>query len=856
MTTLLQMSVSGALMVVAVALVRLAALHRLPKRLFVALWLLVALRLLVPLWIPAPTSAFNLLPAGWEDGAAASGPATGTSGADGAASAVESANTATDVASVATADAPEGTRVAGAEPENPPSTAVTAGAAASRHEPASSGPSGSAALSDAAAAVEAGNGGSASDAAPDAARGAIPLGRVVPIVWAVGAAGCGAFFAASYAWQRRRFGDALPVDDPAGRRLADGLVAGCGLRRRVRVRQSDRVATPLTYGTVRPVVLMPADFAWRDADAARYVLVHELTHIRRFDGILKLVLAIAACIHWFNPFAWAMYALANRDIELSCDEAVVRSCGISSRGAYARTLLAMGEREGGLVPLLQSGFGKTALEERIGAIMRIRRTSLAAAAASLALVVAIPAALATSAVEEPAAQTGSESGATDTQPVSPESTASDGDAPEAIDSDNYAVPVSDGSSTAYFATFGGTTSLSDANPARPDDLLAAYSDEEWEMLADFLREACGTFVPMEAGASAEAALGHSGTGDMGHPHTGKLSVAEFRLAALEAFGSTEGQALLDKLAADTDLAAYMQGVTYLSAADGAPALDDDVAVATLAYHLLVPLVSDDWDNHAFEGSVALADGSAASFAITVRVDDAELVSANEYAYTAAWVEQSVRHAAEAVSNPDNAYAAGGLTAAELAKVASAMADRRTPAFGLVVDLSLAYPSDGQGALDSRQAASATYALATGPLTLGGTGTDTTHRGAGERFARSLAAMRLFSRYEQFGLTLSTVVIADYVNTDALDGIVRGADGTEYSLPIGQSAYQIHLDGTPVARVYDPACRDIVSSWFGLVGVVADSVDVVIERDSDGAITGARIAEAGEVDELMRLRKIG
>ncbi len=854
MTTLLQMSVSGALMVVAVALVRLAALHRLPKRLFVALWLLVALRLLVPLWIPAPTSAFNLLPAGWAASAAAGGPATGTSGA---ASAVESARTAADgvAASVATADAPEGTRVAGTEPENPPSTATAAGAAASRHKTASSVPSESATPSGTAAAAEAGNGGSASGATPDTARGAIPLGRVVPIVWAVGAAGCGAFFAASYAWQRRRFGDALPIGDHAGRRLADGLVAGCGLRRRVRVRQSDRVATPLTYGTVRPVVLMPADFAWRDADAARYVLVHELTHIRRFDGVLKLVLAIAACIHWFNPFAWAMYALANRDIELSCDEAVVRSCGISSRGAYARTLLAMGEREGGLVPLLQSGFGKTALEERIGAIMRIRRTSLAAAAASLALVVAIPAALATSAVEEPAAQTGSESGATDTQPVSPESTASDGDAPEAIDSDNYAVPVSDGSSTAYFATFGGTTSLSDANPARPDDLLAAYSDEEWEMLADFLREACGTFVPMEAGASAEAALGHSGTGDMGHPHTGKLSVAEFRLAALEAFGSTEGQALLDKLAADTDLAAYMQGVTYLSAADGAPALDD-VAVATLAYHLLVPLVSDDWDNHAFEGSVALADGSAASFAITVRVDDAELVSANEYAYTAAWVEQSVRHAAEAVSNPDNAYAAGGLTAAELAEVASAMADRRTPAFGLVVDLSLAYPSDGQGALDSRQAASATYALATGPLTLGGTGTDTTHRGAGERFARSLAAMRLFSRYEQFGLTLSTVVIADYVNTDALDGIVRGADGTEYSLPIGQSAYQIHLDGTPVARVYDPACRDIVSSWFGLVGVVADSVDVVIERNSDGAITGARIAEAGEVDELMRLREIG
>ncbi len=91
------------------------------------------------------------------------------------------------------------------------------------------------------------------------------------------------------------------------------------------IRQSDRIAALLTYGVLRPVVLIPKQTDWTDETRLKVILTHEFVHIRRFDTLTKLLLAAALCIHWFNPFVWVMYVLANRDIELSCDETVVRT---------------------------------------------------------------------------------------------------------------------------------------------------------------------------------------------------------------------------------------------------------------------------------------------------------------------------------------------------------------------------------------------------------------------------------------------------------------------------------------------------------------------------------------------------
>lgn len=75
---------------------------------------------------------------------------------------------------------------------------------------------------------------------------------------------------------------------------------------------------------------------------------HEYVHIRRFDCLLKLLLTAALCLHWLNPLVWVMYLLANRDIELCCDEVVLPRMGLEKRSVYAMTLIDLEEQKSGL----------------------------------------------------------------------------------------------------------------------------------------------------------------------------------------------------------------------------------------------------------------------------------------------------------------------------------------------------------------------------------------------------------------------------------------------------------------------------------------------------------------------------
>ena len=94
--------------------------------------------------------------------------------------------------------------------------------------------------------------------------------------------------------------------------------------RRITVRISDEIDSPLTYNILFPVILLPKQTDWRDRESLELILEHELAHIRHLDALKKLCLAAACVCHWFNPLVWVMLVLANRDLELSCDAAVVR----------------------------------------------------------------------------------------------------------------------------------------------------------------------------------------------------------------------------------------------------------------------------------------------------------------------------------------------------------------------------------------------------------------------------------------------------------------------------------------------------------------------------------------------------
>lgn len=166
------------------------------------------------------------------------------------------------------------------------------------------------------------------------------------------------------------------------------------LRRPLEVVRSAQVASPASLGILRPRIILPQAMDVDSGEKLQYILAHEYFHICRFDMLWKLLVLCAVCVHWFNPLAWVMLFLLNRDLELSCDEMVLRHFGKTDRTAYALSLIDMAERSPAF-NIMHSYFSKHAVEERIIAIMKYKKSSLLAVVAALALVVCVTTAFAT-----------------------------------------------------------------------------------------------------------------------------------------------------------------------------------------------------------------------------------------------------------------------------------------------------------------------------------------------------------------------------------------------------------------------------------------------------------------------------
>ena len=212
------------------------------------------------------------------------------------------------------------------------------------------------------------------------------------IVWCAGMIPAALFFVISYLRCLMEFRTALPVRS----HYVEKWLEQQTLKRPVLVRQSDRISTPLTYGIFRPVILMPKKTDWKNEKQLQYILTHEYVHIYRYDTVTKLLAACALCVHWFNPFVWVMYRLFNRDIELACDESVIRQFGEKSKSAYSLMLINMEAAKSGLLPFCNN-FSKNAVEERITAIMKMKKNSLFAICIAAMLIVGVTTTFATSA---------------------------------------------------------------------------------------------------------------------------------------------------------------------------------------------------------------------------------------------------------------------------------------------------------------------------------------------------------------------------------------------------------------------------------------------------------------------------
>lgn len=157
--------------------------------------------------------------------------------------------------------------------------------------------------------------------------------------------------------------------------------------RRITVRVSGEIDSPLTYGILFPVILFPKQTDWKDKESIRLILEHETAHIRHLDALKKLCLTAACVCHWFNPLVWLMYTLACRDMELACDEAVVKALGRGNRKFYANLLIELETKRAG-IDLFTSSLGQSMMKERIIHIMNMKeKISLTGMALSIVITI-------------------------------------------------------------------------------------------------------------------------------------------------------------------------------------------------------------------------------------------------------------------------------------------------------------------------------------------------------------------------------------------------------------------------------------------------------------------------------------
>ena len=122
--------------------------------------------------------------------------------------------------------------------------------------------------------------------------------------------------------------------------------------------ESDRIPTAFVFGVLRPRVYVPAGL---EGENLRWVRIHEESHIELGHSRCKLIYFLIMGVHWFNPVLWLSWVLLVRDLELECDERVLKSCG--SPREYSAALLALASPRRG--PLLPPGFGETGVKDRI-----------------------------------------------------------------------------------------------------------------------------------------------------------------------------------------------------------------------------------------------------------------------------------------------------------------------------------------------------------------------------------------------------------------------------------------------------------------------------------------------------------
>ena len=192
---------------------------------------------------------------------------------------------------------------------------------------------------------------------------------IVSIVWICGVAAMLVFHLLQLIRLRRKLIGSIPLED--------------------NIYLADYIPTPFVMGLIHPKIYLPSEMPETEQS---YIIQHEKHHIRRCDHIIKPLAFVAVCIHWFNPLVWLAFALSSKDMEMSCDEAVMKQMDRDIRADYSSSLLqfSTGKRVIGGTPL---AFGEGDTKERIENIMRYKKPTMIIVVLAVILCVGLTACL-------------------------------------------------------------------------------------------------------------------------------------------------------------------------------------------------------------------------------------------------------------------------------------------------------------------------------------------------------------------------------------------------------------------------------------------------------------------------------
>ena len=187
---------------------------------------------------------------------------------------------------------------------------------------------------------------------PNPGDSANPLQIWIPVltaIWIVGMVALLIYTVISYARVRRKIGTAVLLRD--------------------NIYQSENVVSPFVLGIIKPKIYLPFNINEKDME---HVVAHEMAHIRRKDHLWKPLGFILLTLHWFNPLMWLGYVLLCRDIELACDEKVIKELVHDARADYSQALLtcSVNRRTIAACPL---AFGEVGVKDRVKSVLNYKK---------------------------------------------------------------------------------------------------------------------------------------------------------------------------------------------------------------------------------------------------------------------------------------------------------------------------------------------------------------------------------------------------------------------------------------------------------------------------------------------------